>query len=89
MSVHNLGSPDRATQALFGPEDQVCFLCGHRSEGLAVVWQGSTGRVVAHPNCAEALGIAFIRDSGVAKRVLEGKPVTAGIHQNVLPAGEA
>ena len=56
-----------------------CFHCGEEVNGIAVVWAGSIGPIALHPTCAYELSHELIGDVRNAIRLIEGKPLTAGI----------
>ena len=95
MGVVNLQSPDTWTLETFGGRPACCFYCGEIVSDVVLHWHGHDWTsgcsvdVVLHPDCGRMLAIELIGDSRNATRLLDGKPITAGIDPSLLPQGEA
>ncbi len=48
-----------------------------------------SGLILLHPDCATNLGNELIGDARTASRILNGKPLLAGVDKSLLPQGEA
>ena len=95
MSVQNLKATDAWTRTTFDGRLQHCFYCGERIPEIAVLWSGcgmeaeDNGLILLHPNCATSLGNELIGDARTARRILNGKPLLAGVDKSLLSLGEA
>ena len=95
MAVSNLKAPDEWTRETFGGYPAHCFLCGEVVSDVAVTWHGhdwtaaSPVDVVLHPACGSTLAIELAGDARNAQRILDGKPLTAGVNPSLIPQGEA
>lgn len=56
-----------------------CFFCGETLSGHVVCWMG-TSLIGLHPTCAYELSHELIGDARNAIRVIEGKPLSAGVN---------
>ena len=95
MSVAKLKARDKWTEATFGGQSATCFFCAEEIDAVAILWNGCAGLemddglIALHPDCAALLGGELIGDARNAKRILEGKPLTAGVDQSLLARAEA
>ena len=95
MSVLNLKSRDAWTRKTFGGQSVCCFFCGEAVSNVAVHWHGTDWsdaravEMILHPTCATTLGVKISSDAQIADRILNGKPLTAGIDPSLLSQGEA
>ena len=95
MAVSNLKAPDEWTRETFGGHPAHCYLCGEVVSDVAVTWHGhdwsaaSCIELVLHPACGVALGNELTADARSAQRILNGKPILAGIDPTLLSQGDA
>ena len=95
MGVQNLKATDPWTRETFGGRAAYCFFCGEVVGDVVVVWKGhspdreSLALVTLHPNCAINLSVELSGDARNAQRLLDGKPLDAGIDRSLLAQGEA
>lgn len=80
MSVQDLTPGTWMADTWFRGREILCFKCGEAVAGIAVVWNGHPKAIILHPTCAGELVIELAGDARNAFRVIEGKPIAAGVN---------
>ena len=80
MSVDNLADPDSDLLAILGDAPADCFYCGRPLLPHVVFWQGATGYVALHGDCAHTFAVRLLFDSERLRWLEQGRSLSQAVN---------